>query len=143
MNRPGVTNYFVNTIVTALQAPEWETLLQRSIFPTRSTRDMLILFILYRIGVDAMLSLLTETSIFISLPNQCLCQMTGVPIIFTAPDPHTSETVQSDPVISKRAFPYVEQPEGQRPVKRQKSSNVVEPASHVTKMELYVSCHTR
>ncbi|KAF9468016.1 hypothetical protein BDZ94DRAFT_835389 [Collybia nuda] len=30
MNRPGVTNYFVNTVITALQAPEWETLLQRS-----------------------------------------------------------------------------------------------------------------
>lgn len=30
MNRLGITNYFVNTVVTALQAPEWETLLQRS-----------------------------------------------------------------------------------------------------------------
>ena len=29
MSRIGITNYFVNTIITALQAPEWETLLQR------------------------------------------------------------------------------------------------------------------
>lgn len=89
-----------------------------------------------------MLSLLTETSIFISLPNQCLCQMTGAPIISTAPDPHTSETAQSGLVASKRVFPFVEQLEGQRPIKRQKSSNVVEPASNAMKMELYVSCDT-
>ena len=29
MTRMGITNYFVNTIVTALKAPEWETLLER------------------------------------------------------------------------------------------------------------------
>ena len=29
MTRVGITNYFVNTIVTALKAPEWETLLER------------------------------------------------------------------------------------------------------------------
>ena len=29
MARTGITNYFVNTIVTAFQAPEWDTLLQR------------------------------------------------------------------------------------------------------------------
>lgn len=27
--RVPLTNYFVNTLITALQAPEWETLLQR------------------------------------------------------------------------------------------------------------------
>jgi hypothetical protein len=31
MTRVGITNYFVNTIVTALKAPEWETLLERSV----------------------------------------------------------------------------------------------------------------
>jgi hypothetical protein len=29
MNRIGITNYFVNTIITSLQAQEWEELLQR------------------------------------------------------------------------------------------------------------------
>jgi hypothetical protein len=29
MSRLGITNYFVNTVVTALQASEWEMLLQR------------------------------------------------------------------------------------------------------------------
>jgi hypothetical protein len=32
-----------------------------------------------------MLYLLTETSIFVSLPNQCLCQMTGEPLIHIVP----------------------------------------------------------
>ncbi|KAL4064397.1 hypothetical protein J3A83DRAFT_4101147 [Scleroderma citrinum] len=59
----GITNRFVNTIITALQAPEWEILLQR-------------------IGADAMLHLLLKTSVFISLPNQCLCQLTGEALIY-------------------------------------------------------------
>ncbi|PPQ76241.1 hypothetical protein CVT26_008149 [Gymnopilus dilepis] len=29
--RPGITNYFVNTVVTAFQAPEWEMLLRRQV----------------------------------------------------------------------------------------------------------------
>lgn len=29
MSRVGITNWFVNTIITALQAPEWDTLLER------------------------------------------------------------------------------------------------------------------
>lgn len=37
------------------------------------------------IGEDAMLHLLTETSIFVSLPNGCLCQLTGEPLINTMP----------------------------------------------------------
>jgi hypothetical protein len=31
-----------------------------------------------------MLHLLTETSIFVALPNDCLCQLTGEPIVHTA-----------------------------------------------------------
>ncbi|KAI1796871.1 hypothetical protein LXA43DRAFT_491424 [Ganoderma leucocontextum] len=65
-SRVPLTNYFVNTMVTALQAQEWETLLQR-------------------IGEDAMFHLLTETSIFASLPNGCLCQMTGDPVLHMKP----------------------------------------------------------
>ncbi|KAJ8072353.1 Telomerase reverse transcriptase [Marasmius tenuissimus] len=57
----GVTNVFVNTLVTALQGSEWSLLLKR-------------------IGMQAMLHLLTRTSLFLSLPNGCLCQMTGQPI---------------------------------------------------------------
>ncbi|KAJ8580772.1 hypothetical protein M405DRAFT_752860, partial [Rhizopogon salebrosus TDB-379] len=61
-----ITNVFVNTIITALQAPEWEKLLER-------------------IGADAMLHILTKTSVFIKLPNECLCQMTGEALIYTVP----------------------------------------------------------
>ena len=32
-----------------------------------------------------MLHLLTETSIFLSLPNGCLCQLAGEPIIYLTP----------------------------------------------------------
>ncbi|KIM40519.1 hypothetical protein M413DRAFT_73071 [Hebeloma cylindrosporum] len=66
MARIGITNYFINTVVTAFQAPEWTTLLTR-------------------IGEGPMLHLLTETSIFLSLPNGCLCQLAGEPIIYLTP----------------------------------------------------------
>lgn len=59
----GIANRFVNTIITALQALEWETLLQR-------------------IGADAMLHLILKTSVFVSLPNECLCQLSGEPLIY-------------------------------------------------------------
>ncbi|EIM91098.1 uncharacterized protein STEHIDRAFT_48624 [Stereum hirsutum FP-91666 SS1] len=61
-----VTNYYVNTIVTALQSSEWERLLKR-------------------VGEDVMLHLLTETSIFVALPNDCLCQVTGDMILHRRP----------------------------------------------------------
>ncbi|KAG2356179.1 hypothetical protein BDR07DRAFT_471973 [Suillus spraguei] len=32
-----------------------------------------------------MLHLLTKTSIFTKLPNECLCQMTGMPLIYATP----------------------------------------------------------
>ncbi|TFY78051.1 hypothetical protein EWM64_g5960 [Hericium alpestre] len=60
--RVGVSNLFVNTNITALQCPEWERLLPR-------------------IGEDAMFHLLTETCVFVPLPNDCLCQLTGEPIV--------------------------------------------------------------
>lgn len=40
-----------------------------------------------RIGADAVLHLLFKTSLFISLPNECLCQLTGEPIIFASLPP--------------------------------------------------------
>ncbi|KAG5342247.1 hypothetical protein C0989_004091 [Termitomyces sp. Mn162] len=100
-SRVGISNYFVNTIVTALQSPEWETLLQR-------------------IGVNPMLYLLSETNIFISLPNGCLCQMTGEPIVTLVPNNDFSALSSTFPERSagkKRPCPWV----SERPVKRLKS----------------------
>ncbi|TFK18118.1 hypothetical protein FA15DRAFT_603881 [Coprinopsis marcescibilis] len=57
---------FRNTVVAALRASEWDDLL-------------------FRIGVGAMLHLLSETSIFVPLPNGCLCQVTGEPVVFLVP----------------------------------------------------------
>jgi hypothetical protein len=34
-----------------------------------------------RAGADAMMHLLTETSLFMMLPNDCLCQLTGPPLV--------------------------------------------------------------
>ncbi|KAG6812970.1 hypothetical protein H0H92_015089 [Tricholoma furcatifolium] len=94
-SRVGLTNYFVNTIVTALQSPEWDTLLQR-------------------IGLIAMLRLLGETSVFVSLPNGCFCQMTGQPIVSLRPpkvepseyvDPDPKEQQQYTRHLSKYVFP--------------------------------------
>lgn len=85
MARIGITNTFVNTMITALQAPEWEELLHWwaiEVDPYRKFQGLII----DSIGIDAMLHLLTETSVFLSLPNGCLCQVTGVPIVFTTPN---------------------------------------------------------
>ncbi|KIK62950.1 hypothetical protein GYMLUDRAFT_143032, partial [Collybiopsis luxurians FD-317 M1] len=59
-------NNSLNTIVISLQGPEWALLFER-------------------IGIDAMIHLLTETSIFVSLPNGCLCQMTGPILLYSVP----------------------------------------------------------
>ena len=39
----------------------------------------------HRVGEDVVFHLLTETSIFASLPNGCLCQMTGDPVLHLKP----------------------------------------------------------
>lgn len=83
----GITNYFINTIITVFHAPEWETLLLRCVIWT-----YLILYFAYiprRIGEGAMLHLLTDTSIFTSLPNGCLCQITGEPMLYLIPRAQT------------------------------------------------------
>ncbi|KAF7974772.1 hypothetical protein HWV62_11243 [Athelia sp. TMB] len=90
--RPGIENAFVNTIITALKAPEWETLLER-------------------LGIDVMLHLLTETSIFVSLPNQCLCQVTGDPLIHMIPP---TPVLQRPPRLAPEAACSAEM----RPAKR-------------------------
>ncbi|KAI0043825.1 hypothetical protein FA95DRAFT_1458892, partial [Auriscalpium vulgare] len=61
-----IVNEHVNTNITALQGSQWERLLKR-------------------IGGGAMVHLLTETSIFVSLPNECLCQLTGRPVVELKP----------------------------------------------------------
>ena len=76
-----------------------------------------------------MLHLLTETSVFLSLPNGCLCQVTGVPIVYITPNvqnDHTSFPLQpcekSGTVSNKkRSFPAIDEEE--RPHKRQKLAN--------------------
>lgn len=76
------------------------------------------------IGEDAMLHLLTETHIFVSLPNDCLCQMTGEPIIFKVPmNDHPSEETRGSLSIrrgEKRPFPFPIEGAQARSAKRQK-----------------------
>lgn len=38
-----------------------------------------------------MIHLLTETNLFISLPNDCLCQMTGEPIVHLKANPQNQQ----------------------------------------------------
>ncbi|KAK7033241.1 hypothetical protein R3P38DRAFT_789172 [Favolaschia claudopus] len=98
-------NTHVNTNIVALQAPEWATLLER-------------------IGTDAMLHLLTDTSIFITLPNDCFCQLVGEPIIYIHLDDLRLKIPADQPIMqrpAKRALPFSE--EGLRgPTKRAKLS---------------------
>ena len=76
-----------------------------------------------------MLHLLTETSVFLSLPNGCLCQVTGIPVIFVTPIIQNDQTLfslqpcEKSGTISnkKRSLPAVDKEE--RPCKRQKLAN--------------------
>jgi len=86
MARLGITNEHVNTNVTSLQTPEWDTLLQRCVNETEgSTSADFHNLTPQRIGVESMVHLLADTSIFVSLPNDCYCQMTGKIILYLAP----------------------------------------------------------
>jgi hypothetical protein len=57
-----------------------------------------------------MLHLLTETHIFIALPNDCLCQMTGEPVIHMTPvapgQPSTTPVIKGSVQAGKRPFPF-------------------------------------
>lgn len=79
--RHGITNYFVNTMITALQTPEWDTLLKRLVVLYSKSTRFYVKFI-SRVGDAVILHLLAETSIFVSLPNDCLCQITGPPLLY-------------------------------------------------------------
>ena len=81
------------------------------------------------IGEDAMIHLLTETSTFLSLPNGCLCQITGEPLIHVSPDArsigptqplrlqHRDETASTK---KKRSWTEVQDAEQQDRFKRRK-----------------------
>jgi hypothetical protein len=71
-----------------------------------------------------MLHLLTEVSVFASLPNQCLCQMTGEPLIHTVPSnsgiivqrPKTQEIcAQAKPAMKRKGAGHHRD---ERPTKR-------------------------
>ncbi|KAJ7285126.1 hypothetical protein C8J57DRAFT_1052798, partial [Mycena rebaudengoi] len=95
-------NFHVNTNVTALQSPEWELLLQR-------------------IGTDAMMHLLTETSLFITLPNDCLCQLIGELLLYVHLDNLQLFTADPPPQqATKRKLPFTD--DERRPRKRLKHS---------------------
>jgi len=94
--RSGVNNFFVNTTVTALQGSDWERLLER-------------------IGESAMFHLLTEASIFVPLPNECLCQLTGTPLVFLpSPTIDLTNSVSTGHIPSekpkRKASPHPEEP---------------------------------
>ena len=83
--RSGVNNFFVNTNVTELQGSDWERLLKRCVcvpLLVKGGPHMSHSHHRVRIGESAMFHLLTEASIFMPLPNECLCQLTGVSLVF-------------------------------------------------------------
>ena len=68
-----------------------------------------------RIGESAMLHLLTEASIFVPLPNECLCQLTGMPLVFLpSPAIDVTDSALTAPVPSesrkRKASPHPEVP---------------------------------
>lgn len=126
-----LTNYFVNTIITALQGPTWQMLLERcrtnhGLYCTRANGQ-------HRIGEDAMFHLLFDTSIFVALPNGCLCQMTGDAIVNLRPpdgprplagcDSLSAEESLSTTCGGKRIATGVHPEE--RPLKRRRLSRVI------------------
>jgi telomerase reverse transcriptase len=70
--------------------------------------------------MDAMLHLLTNTSLFVALPNDCLCQLVGEPIVYIHLDNLQLFTAEPPPKRpTKRPLPFSE--EGVRgPAKRAK-----------------------
>jgi len=71
-------------MVDVLRSHDWCVLLQRyeSRVLLEKTNDLTLLS---SIGEDAMLGLLSSTSIFLQLPNGCLCQATGKPMCSLPP----------------------------------------------------------
>ncbi|GJE88721.1 telomerase reverse transcriptase [Phanerochaete sordida] len=75
---PPLENYFINTMTTVFEASEWIALYER-------------------LGTDIIFHLLTETSLFIGLPNDCYCQLTGEPIMNMKLPEGLTRDVANDP----------------------------------------------
>jgi len=54
-----------------------------------------------RVGIAVMLHLLVDTSIFVSLPNGCLCQMTGEPFIIPPGDFQNAITKSTEKYLKR------------------------------------------
>jgi len=78
------------------------------------------------IGEDAMVYLLTETSLFVSLPNRCLCQIAGEPVIHLVPSlrdvtqSSKMPEVGADSIPKKRPFARPDGEAGKPSTKRRK-----------------------
>ena len=114
IERYGIVNTAINTIVNALQGESWVRLLSRfaTILGVEPRVDEVD-----RVGEDVLLHLFTETSVFIPLPNGCLCQVTGEHIHNLAQLPQTPSP--SLPDAAKRKASEVGEVEP-RPSKRRK-----------------------
>ena len=78
-----------------------------------------------------MIHLLTETSIFISLPNGCLCQITGEPLIHISPNSRIVGPSRGNQTINrKRAWTEIENVDQQSPTKRPKLMGELTGTSH-------------
>jgi hypothetical protein len=92
-----------------------------------------------------MIHLLTETSIFVSLPNGCLCQITGAPLIYltsnsgTIQPPQAQKTIIKGPSVKRLSWEDADQ---QLRTKRQKveclSTGAAVGWKMPTKAKLYV-----
>jgi hypothetical protein len=125
MVRLGITNEHVNTNVTSLQTSEWDTLLQRCVDETRGSTSADNLTP-QRIGVDSMVHLLADTSIFVSIPNDCYCQMTGKIILYLAPSfgiPTAEKSATSKRPLESTSGMYEQQ------AKRVKLSSINQPVA--------------
>lgn len=82
------------------------------------------------VGDAILLHLLTETSVYVALPNDCYCQVMGTPIIYSAPPTSLFDTRVSDKIANvtkparsqsrKRKAIHVDEGKSLRPEKRLK-----------------------
>ena len=75
-------------MVTALQAPEWCLLLKRLAYSSINYERLASCsngLTDNRVGDSILLHLLTDTSVYVPLPNDCYCQIIGPPLIYSTP----------------------------------------------------------
>ena len=113
----GIVNTTINTIVNALQGESWVRLLSRFVFYFWYELQV---HEINRVGEDVLLHLFTGTSVFIPLPNGCLCQVTGEHMYNLAQIPQTPSP--SFCTTAKRKADEVEEGES-RPSKQRKLDN--------------------